>query len=152
MSDEFDFSAAKRGPVDRGGSQKARITIRIDEDVLQWFRDEVHRAGGGNYQTLINQALRAHIAQDSEPIEERLRRIIREELARAGERAGGPTGVQKRCPTNSEFTIARPVRIRVLTPDLGIPRKTSLKRHNIRLAPGHQLQPADGDWLIAVMA
>ncbi len=58
MKDEYDFSNAKRGPVVTAPPGKTRITIRIDEDVLAWFKDQVNLAGGGNYQTLMNQALR----------------------------------------------------------------------------------------------
>jgi hypothetical protein len=60
---------------------KVRITIRLDADVLAWFRKQV---GGGDvgYQTLINRALREYVAADREPLEVTLRRIIREELAR----------------------------------------------------------------------
>ena len=80
----YDFSNAKRGPVVRAPSGKTRITIRIDEDVLDWFRGQVHAAGGGNYQTLINAALRMHIdaqePNDHEGLEETLRRVIREEF------------------------------------------------------------------------
>jgi hypothetical protein len=58
------------------------VAIRIDDDVLDWFRGEVERAGGGNYQTLINQALREHMTQAREPLEKTLRRVVREELRR----------------------------------------------------------------------
>jgi len=62
---------------------KTRITIRIDDDVLAWFKA---RAKGGDvpYQALINQALRAQVARDDERVEDVLRRIVREELAKAG--------------------------------------------------------------------
>jgi uncharacterized protein (DUF4415 family) len=83
MRKEYDFSKARRGPVLPVPSGKTRITIRIDDDVLQWFKDQVHAAGGGNYQTLLNAALREHIERAREPLEETLRRVIREEL-RAG--------------------------------------------------------------------
>lgn len=82
MKEEFDFSSGKRGAVADVSGSKTRITIRIDDDVLDWFRAEVHRAGGGNYQTLINQALRDHMER-AEPFEDTIRRVIREELARA---------------------------------------------------------------------
>ena len=62
---------------------KTRITIRIDDDVLTWFRDLVDQAGGGSYQSLMNQALRDYIGGVSEPLEETLRRVVREELERA---------------------------------------------------------------------
>ena len=83
MRREYDFSKAKRGPVVSVPKGKTRITIRLDDDVLEWFRKQVNRAGGGNYQTLINNALRHYIERAREPIEETLRRLIREELRRA---------------------------------------------------------------------
>jgi uncharacterized protein (DUF4415 family) len=83
MQDEYDFSQGKRGPVVPVPSGKTRITIRLDDDILDWFRQEVHRAGGGNYQTLINQALREYMHHRREPLEETLRRVLREELRNA---------------------------------------------------------------------
>jgi uncharacterized protein (DUF4415 family) len=83
MRNEYDFSRAKRGPVVSVPPGKTRITIPLDEDLVQWFKDQVHAAGGGNYQTLINAALREHMDRKREPLEETLRRVIREEL-RAG--------------------------------------------------------------------
>lgn len=83
MKKEYDFSHGKREPVVRSASGKTRITIRIDNEILAWFREQVHRAGGGNYQTLINDALREHMRAQQEPIEKTLRRIVREELRRA---------------------------------------------------------------------
>ncbi len=63
---------------------KTRITIRLDEDIVAWFKEQVHRAGGGNYQSLINAALREHVRNAGEPLEDTLRRVLREELAEAG--------------------------------------------------------------------
>ncbi len=83
MRREYDFSKAKRGPVLGVPKGKTRITIRLDDDVLAWFRKQVEEAGGGNYQTLINAALRSHIERAEEPIEKILRRVIREEIRRA---------------------------------------------------------------------
>src|SRR5581483_632368 len=83
MKKEYDFSKARRGPVVRVSKGKTRITIRLDDDVLAWFREQVHRAGGGSYQALINDALRRHIEQAGQPLEATLRRVIREELRRA---------------------------------------------------------------------
>lgn len=80
MKDEYDFSKAERGPVVPAPAGKTRITIRIDDDILQWFRDEVDNRGGGNYQTLINAALREHITATPESLEEIVRRVLREEL------------------------------------------------------------------------
>lgn len=82
METEYDFSQGKRGAIDPVAAGKARITIRLDEEVLAWFRDRVHAAGGGNYQSLINEALRQHIQQQREPLETTLRRVLREELER----------------------------------------------------------------------
>jgi len=59
---------------------KTRITIRLDNEVLDWFKAQVHRAGGGNYQSLINAALVEHIRASREPLEQTLRRVLREEL------------------------------------------------------------------------
>lgn len=63
---------------------KVRITIRLDADILMWFKGEVGQAGGGSYQALINMALREYIENQREPLEETLRRVIREELQPAG--------------------------------------------------------------------
>jgi hypothetical protein len=80
MKDEYDFRPGVRGPIETPQG-KTRITIRLDEDILDWFRAKAHQAGGGNYQTLINRALREYIQGREEPLEETLRRVIREELA-----------------------------------------------------------------------
>ena len=78
MLKEYDFSKGKRGPVlpHRG---KTRITIFIDTDILEWFRDEAEREGRG-YQTEINQALRNYIKQDKRSIQEIIRETVRKEL------------------------------------------------------------------------
>ena len=83
MKSEYDFDGGKRGPVVKPVAGKTRITIRIDNDVLAWFKGEVHRRGGGNYQSLINEALRGHMTANRDALELKLRRIIREELKRA---------------------------------------------------------------------
>jgi uncharacterized protein (DUF4415 family) len=85
MEPTYDFSQGKRGPIAPLPPNKTRITIRLDDDILNWFRQQVHLAGGGNYQTLINEVLRQYIDQkqaDREPLEDTLRRIVREELQR----------------------------------------------------------------------
>ena len=82
MKKEFDFSKGKRGPVVAVPPGKTRITIRLDDDVLDWFREQVHASGGGNYQTLINLALREYIGQQRESLEDTLRRVLREEFRR----------------------------------------------------------------------
>jgi len=84
MKKEYDFTKARRGPVVKAPPGKTRITIRLDNDVLDWFRSQTDEAGGGSYQTLLNDALREHIARKREPLESTIRRVIREELRRAG--------------------------------------------------------------------
>lgn len=86
MKREYDFTRAKRGAVDPVPTGKSRITIRLDDKVLEWFKTQVHAAGGGNYQTLINAALVEHIRRRKEPLEETLRRVIREELPQTQKR------------------------------------------------------------------
>jgi len=83
MRKEYDFGKGKRGPVVNTPPGKTRITIRLDQDVIDWFKGQVDEAGGGNYQTLINRALREYMGQTREPLEETLRRVVREELKHA---------------------------------------------------------------------
>lgn len=78
--EEFDFNNAKQGAVVQASSTKTRITIRLDNDIINWFRKKVHEAGGGNYQTIINEALRQYIQQQDNALEKTLRKVIREEL------------------------------------------------------------------------
>lgn len=88
MKEEYDFSQGKRGPVEPVPQGKTRITIRLDDEILDWFREQTHLAGGGNYQTLINRALLEHIQGRREALEETLRRVLREELQAAAFGAG----------------------------------------------------------------
>jgi hypothetical protein len=91
MKKQYDFSRGKRGSVVRVAPGKTRITIRIDDDVLEWFREQVRRAGGGNYQSLINDALRTFIASKQSDLEDIVRRVIREEFPQyAARRAARP--------------------------------------------------------------
>jgi len=85
MRKEYDFSEGKRGPVIKPLPGKTRITIRLDEDVIEWFRVQADEAGGGNYQTMINQVLRQYIDSTKEPLEETIRRVVREELGTYGQ-------------------------------------------------------------------
>lgn len=78
MKDEYDFSQGKRGALDPIPAGKTRITIRLDDDIISWFRQQAEQASGGNYQTSINQALRDYIERQS--LEDLLRRVVREEL------------------------------------------------------------------------
>ena len=93
MKKEYDFRYGRRGAVLRVPQGKTRITIRIDDDILQWFRRQVHKAGGGSYQTLINDALRSFAVSAEGHLEDTLRRVLREELR---EYRGRPTPGAKR--------------------------------------------------------
>ena len=86
MKKQYDFSKGRRGPVVSVPKGKTRITIRVDDDVLDWFRAQVHAAGGGNYQTLINNALREYVQGLQESLEGTLRRVLREELRKQPKR------------------------------------------------------------------
>jgi len=85
---ERDFSNARPSGsipalarIHKENENKERITIRLDTDVIAWFRKQVE--GGGNYQTLINAALREHIDHTQSALERTVRRVVREELRRA---------------------------------------------------------------------
>jgi len=78
MKRQYDFSKARRGPVVPPTPGKTRITIRLDNDVIEHFQVIVDRAGGGNYQTLINDALREYIR--GARLEKIVRRAVREEV------------------------------------------------------------------------
>jgi uncharacterized protein (DUF4415 family) len=80
MKKEYDFSKGRRGAIEPTPPGKTRITIRLDNEILEWFRGEVNAKGGGNYQTLINNSLREYIKNHTRPIEETIRRVLREEL------------------------------------------------------------------------
>jgi metal-responsive CopG/Arc/MetJ family transcriptional regulator len=85
MRKQYDFSKAKRGPVVKAAKGKTRITIRLDDETLGWFKEQANTAGGGNYQSMINDALKEFVASRSEPLEDVVRRVVREELKKAGE-------------------------------------------------------------------
>jgi uncharacterized protein (DUF4415 family) len=83
MRKEYDFSRGKRGPVIRQRG-KTRITIHIDDDVLESFREKADAAGRG-YQTMINEALREYLGRSGRHVDaETIRRIVREELRKTG--------------------------------------------------------------------
>ena len=79
---EIDFSRARRGPAVRPEPGKTKISIRLDNTVLEYFRAVVDKAGGGNYQTLINEALLEHVHRRSTL--DVVRQVVREELAPYG--------------------------------------------------------------------
>ena len=82
MKKEYDFSNGKRGAIDPMPAGKTRITIRLDKDVINWFRYQVESKGGGNYQTMINNVLREYIYEKRQGIEKVLRHVLREELSK----------------------------------------------------------------------
>jgi uncharacterized protein (DUF4415 family) len=83
MKKEYDFSKGKRGPVIRQPG-KTRITIYLDNQVLEAFRERADEAGRG-YQTMINDALREYLGRSSERVDaDTIRRIVREELRKTG--------------------------------------------------------------------
>ena len=80
MKAKYDFSKGKRGAVLPSSGKKVRITVRLDRDIVDWFRSKVEEQGGGNYQSMLNDALRTYMERQEQPIEEVLRRVVREEL------------------------------------------------------------------------
>ncbi len=80
MKAKYDFSKGKRGAVLPSIGKKVRITIRLDRDIIDWFRSKVEEQGGGNYQTMLNDALRSYMEGQEQTLEEVLRRVVREEL------------------------------------------------------------------------
>ena len=82
MKKEYDFSKSKRGQVIKQKG-KTRITIYLDNDVIEKFRILSDSAGYG-YQTMINDALREYLEEKEEPVTTAaIRQVIREELERA---------------------------------------------------------------------
>ena len=103
MKKQYDFSRARRGAVIAAPAGKTRITIRIDDGVLDWFRKQAHRAGGGNYQTMMNRALRDYVEGQVEPLEETLRRVLREVI---------PSSRTRRLPRGTRRATKRSTRTR----------------------------------------
>ena len=83
---EIDFSRAKRGPVIPLEPGKTKISIRLDNRVIDHFRAIVEKTGGGNYQTLINDALVAYIEQRS--VLDAVRQVVKEEMFGARAKRG----------------------------------------------------------------
>ena len=80
---QYDFSNGRRGAVLPASGNKERITIRLDRDIVDWFRSEVEARGGGSYQAMINGALREYVERREKPLEDMFRRVVREELQAA---------------------------------------------------------------------
>ena len=82
MKAEYDFGKGERGAIVPASAGKTRITIRLDNDIIDWFRGQVESKGGGNYQTMINNALRNYMSSRGEVFEEIIRRVIKEEIGK----------------------------------------------------------------------
>lgn len=82
MKAEYDFRRGRRGAVLPASGNKVRITIRLDQDVIDWFKSRVESEGGGSYQAMINDALRKHIESREQSLEKLLRKVVREEIRR----------------------------------------------------------------------
>ena len=89
MKPEYDFSQGQRGAPIEAPRGKARITIRIDDDVLAWFRGTAHDRDGASCQALINAALREHFAAD----EGHLERAAGDPRGAAGRTLGESRGI-----------------------------------------------------------
>ena len=83
MKAKYDFSTARRGAVVPPPGNKTRITIRLDRDLVEWFKSKAEADGGGSYQTMLNDALRAYTEQQDPSLEKLLRKVVREELRKA---------------------------------------------------------------------
>ena len=87
MKAEYDFSKGRRGAV-MPQKGKTRISIFIDNAVLDEFRARAERAGTG-YQTMMNEALRQYLAEADQPLTEKtLRHVLRQELPQYGKPRG----------------------------------------------------------------
>ncbi len=118
MKKEYDFGKGRRGAVLKPAPGKTRVTIRLDDDVLDWFRQQGDDAGGGNYQTLINEALRSFMHLKQESLETTLRRVIRDEIRRAG----------RNSTTRLLRPSMRPSALRASSrPNTSIPRDSAVK-------------------------
>ena len=78
-------------PLKQLSNGKTRITIRFDDDILEWFLAQAVAVDGGNYQTLNNLALREYVQHSEQPLEDILRRVIREELSLVSSTQNSPT-------------------------------------------------------------
>jgi uncharacterized protein (DUF4415 family) len=83
MKANYDFSKARRGAVVPPSGNKTRITIRLDRDLVEWFKSRAEAQGCGNYQTMLNDALRTYTEHQDASLEKLLRKVVREEIKRA---------------------------------------------------------------------
>jgi hypothetical protein len=80
MKKEYDFSGGKRG-AGIPTSGMTRVSIHIEDEILDWFGEQIRKACGGSYTTMMNEALREYMRMRDGHAEERFRKVIREELA-----------------------------------------------------------------------
>jgi hypothetical protein len=110
MKKKDNSSPGRKGRGKTAPSRKARITIRLDSGILEWFRRRAEAAGGGNYQTMINEALRQYVDAKGELLEKSLRHIFREEIERlnvltermprsSGKSSEASVGFRRKSPT-----------------------------------------------------
>jgi len=83
MKANYDFGKARRGAVLPTVGSKVRITIRLDRDIVDRFKEQVDSQGGGNYQTMLNDALRSYLEHQDQSLEKMLRKVVREEIRKA---------------------------------------------------------------------
>jgi len=83
MKANYDFGKARRGAILSPSGKKVRITIRLDRDIVERFKAMVEEQGGGNYQTMLNNALRNYLNQQDQSLEKMMRKVVREELRKA---------------------------------------------------------------------
>jgi hypothetical protein len=79
MKKEYDFRNARRGQLIPTPGM-TRISIHIEDEILDWFQEQIRKASGGSYMTMINEALREYMRMRDGHAEERFRKVIREEL------------------------------------------------------------------------
>jgi hypothetical protein len=77
MKLKLDWSRAVRGPVILPRANSTRLTLRIDDDVLDWFRKLVRQNAGGDYGDLINHALREWVENHPDALDETMRAVLR---------------------------------------------------------------------------
>lgn len=102
---DIDFSRAARGAVVKAEPGKTKISIRLDNAVLEYFRGLVDNAGGGNYQTLINNALLEHVQLRSTL--DVVRQAVREELAPYGISGGSNKRLKRPAEKRSRLAARR---------------------------------------------
>ena len=101
---DIDFSAARRGAVVPLEAGKTKLSIRLDNTIIEYFRGVVEKAGSGNYQTLINDALSAYIQQRS--MIEAVRVVVREELGVSRPKAQGRARVSRAGASRARTLVA----------------------------------------------